>query len=457
MKQLLSAAFVRKLIRLGVCLILLTLAFSATADAGFLYVYNNTSNSIYGYSVNERTGALSLLAGFPVIAGGTGNNVGVKPELMNIDPANNRLYVISDGSDTVNAYSINPTTGALTALPFSPIELPAGLYNSVKINPSGSLLAVNELQSSLTRIYAITPTSASLSQTLPFNIDNQIVSGTVFSRDGNYFYQIAGGGTFFRGFNVSPTTGFMTEMTGSPFSPSPGTGALTDSQGRIFGIYNNAIPSIGRVFTTNQGVPTLVHQSPINNEASTAAALHPNERFFVAVFSGERVFSVRIDGTGAGTTLTPVADARIVGGFALALVFNQAGNFVFAGGTRISTFNFFRDNGGITFNNIQPPDANGSGNAPGIAYLPTGIPVFVSGRVTDSNGRGISGAIITAISAQDGIVHTARSNPFGYYIFDDLIMDRNYTFEVRQKQFAFSAQAFTPNQETNELNFTASP
>jgi len=457
MKQILRAALLKSFVRFGFCLLLLQLIFSYTAHAGFLYVYNDTGNSIYGYSVNERTGALSPLAGFPVITNGTGSNVGVKPELMNIDPANNRLYVISDGSDTVNAYSINPTTGALTALPFSPIQLPAGLYNSVKMNPSGSLLAVNELQSSLTHIYAITPTSASLSQSLPFNINNQIVSSTVFSRDGNYFYQIAGGGTFFRGFNVNPTTGFMTEMTGSPFSPSPGTGALTDSQGRIFGIYNNAVPNVGRVFTTNQGVPTLVHESPIANQGFTGAALHPNERFFAAVGSGERVFSVRINGTGAGTTLTPVADVATGGSFALAPVFNQAGNFVFAGSNRISTFNFFRDTGGITFNTIQPPDANGSGNAPGIAYLPTGIPVFLSGKVTDANGRPISGARVTATNTTHGTIHTALTNPFGYYTFDELILGRNYTLEVRQKQFAFAPQSFIPNQESNELNFSALP
>jgi 6-phosphogluconolactonase (cycloisomerase 2 family) len=456
MKQLPFATFIEKFVRLGVCLILLSLAFLSEAYGGFLYVYNETSNSIYGYSVNERTGALTALAGFPVNAAGSGAGVGIKSELLHIDLANNRLYLVSDGSDTINAYSINPTTGALTVLPFSPIQLPnAGIYDVVRTNPSGSLLAVVEYQSSLTRIYAITPTSANLSQTLPFNIDGEIVTNPIFSRDGNYFYQIAGGGTFFRGFNVNQTTGLMTEMTGSPFSPSPGQAALIDSQGRIFGLFGNAAPPVIRVFTTNQGIPTLVHQSPVASQGFSDAALHPNERFIAA--SSNRVYSMRIDGTGAGTTVTQVANAESPGSLPSAIVFNQAGNFVFGGSTRIPTFNFFRDTGNITLNNVQPPEANGSGRAPAIAYLPTGIPVFVSGRVTDSNGRGISGAVVTAISAQDGTVYTARTNPFGYYIFDDLIMGRNYTFEVTQKQFAFSPQALTPNQETNELNFTAAP
>jgi hypothetical protein len=457
MKQLLSAAFFGKFVWFGVCLILPLLALSFNAYGGFLYVYNETGNSIYGYSVNERTGALSPLAGFPVVAAGAGNNSSFKTDLLNIDPVNNRLYFISDGSDRVNAYSINPTTGALAALPFSPIQLPAGVYNSVKLNPSGSLLAVNELQNSTTRIYAITPTSATLSQTLPFNVSNEIASNTVFSRDGNYFYQIAGGGTFFRGFNVNQTTGLMTEMTGSPFSPSPGAGELTDSQGRIFGFFGSASPPIGRVFTTNQGVPALVHQSSIANQTIITTALHPNERFIAAMSGGDRVFSIRIDGTGVNTTLTRVADAPTGGSNVRALVFNQAGNFVFSGSNRISTFNFFRDTGNITLNNVQPSDANGFGFVPGIAYLPTGIPVYLSGRVTDSNGRPISGARVTATDAANGTVQTALTNPFGYYVFDELILDRSYTVEVRQKQFAFAPQSLITNQESHELNFTAAP
>jgi hypothetical protein len=169
------------------------------------------------------------------------------------------------------------------------------------------------------------------------------------------------------------------------------------------------------------------------------------------------VFSVRINGTGGGTTLMLVADSTTGGSNVRALVFNQAGNFVFGGGNRISTFNFFRDTGGITLNNVQPQDTNGFGNVPGLAYLPTGIPVYLSGRVTDAGGRPISGARVTATDATNGTVQTALTNAFGYYIFDELILDRSYTVEVRQKQFAFAPQSFTANQESNELNFSALP
>ncbi|HMY74466.1 MAG TPA: hypothetical protein PLQ88_21790, partial [Blastocatellia bacterium] len=98
------------------------LAGTATARAqGLLYVLRYVSgseNQIYGFQVNETTGALSALAGFPLGTGGSSDNVLVSEQLA-IDAINGRLYVINKVSNTVSAYAINSTTGALTALPFS--------------------------------------------------------------------------------------------------------------------------------------------------------------------------------------------------------------------------------------------------------------------------------------------------------------------------------------------------
>jgi len=79
------------------------------------------------------------------------------------------------------------------------------------------------------------------------------------------------------------------------------------------------------------------------------------------------------------------------------------------------------------------------------------------GQKWNTGGRPISGARVTATNPTSGTMHIAVTNPFGYYTFDELILGRNYTLEVRQKQFAFAPQSFTPNQESNELNFSALP
>ena len=45
-------------------------------------------------------------------------------------------YVANNGDNTVSGYSINPTTGALTAIPGSPFPSGSG-PNSVAVSPTG--------------------------------------------------------------------------------------------------------------------------------------------------------------------------------------------------------------------------------------------------------------------------------------------------------------------------------
>jgi hypothetical protein len=64
---------------------------TAESRAGFLYVANDrgVAVNIYGYNVNEATGALTLLAGFPIAissAPGAGGFVGYSQQLTTILP-----------------------------------------------------------------------------------------------------------------------------------------------------------------------------------------------------------------------------------------------------------------------------------------------------------------------------------------------------------------------------------
>src|SRR5687768_16472382 len=137
--------------------------FTATrTDAGYLYLLNDieTGSRIFGFQVNESTGALTPLSGFPVNAQNGGIN-SIVSERMTIDVANKRLYVINDSSDSVSAFSIDPATGALTAMPFSPISLGAGAWNAIAIHPAGSPLVVaNNALNGFAQSFVITSTTA---------------------------------------------------------------------------------------------------------------------------------------------------------------------------------------------------------------------------------------------------------------------------------------------------------
>ena len=105
---------------------------AAAATPGFVYALqqiNNGTNQIYGYRIDPVTGALSPLPGFPMATGGKGSFGEVSEQIAY---SGGRLYVINSGSATLSAYTVSPSSGALTALPFSPIALGAdGFWDCV--------------------------------------------------------------------------------------------------------------------------------------------------------------------------------------------------------------------------------------------------------------------------------------------------------------------------------------
>lgn len=168
---------------------------SFSARAGWLYVLNNDSagSRIYGFQVNETTGALTQINGFPVVPGNGGIN-SIISERMVADRANNRLYVINDGSDSVSAYSINQTDGSITPLPFSPIPLGTGNWNSISVHPGGSPLIVsNGLSGNGSLSFNISATTAAPAAGNPFLVGATSAFSSTFSPDGQYFY--VGGNT----------------------------------------------------------------------------------------------------------------------------------------------------------------------------------------------------------------------------------------------------------------------
>jgi len=94
----------------------------ASAAPTFVYALNQVSgaaNQIYGFYLNPTTGALTLLGGFPVPSGGLGGSGSFSEHVAF---GNGRLFVLNEGSISLSVFAVNAVTGALTALPFSPID-----------------------------------------------------------------------------------------------------------------------------------------------------------------------------------------------------------------------------------------------------------------------------------------------------------------------------------------------
>ena len=78
----------------------------------------------------------------------------------------------------------------------------------------------------------------------------------------------------------------------------------------------------------------------------------------------------------------------------------------------------------------------------------------VSGRVTTSGGRAVMNAIVVMTDI-NGSTRTARTNPFGFYRFDEVETGQTYFFNVKSKSYSFATQVVTVTDDLTELNFTA--
>ncbi len=84
----------------------------------------------------------------------------------------------------------------------------------------------------------------------------------------------------------------------------------------------------------------------------------------------------------------------------------------------------------------------------------TASTVSVPGRVLNSSGRGIYGAVVT-MTDSNGEIRSTRTNPRGRYRFDEVMVGRTYVIAVTSKLQTFTSQIVTVNDELTDFDFTA--
>jgi len=205
----------------------------------FLYVVNSHSNSVSAYTINGSTGALTAITGSPFAVGGAI----IDPSLAITDPAGKFLYVTDSGTTGANsgvsAYTINATTGALTAVAGSPFAADAGTGQAV-VDPLGKFLYASNSFNDDISAYAINATTGALTQITgsPFASGAQAFSdsgGLAIDPSGQFVFMPNSNSpsNSISVFSVNATTGALTPVTGSPFAALGIGGFNLDSLGNF--------------------------------------------------------------------------------------------------------------------------------------------------------------------------------------------------------------------------------
>jgi 6-phosphogluconolactonase (cycloisomerase 2 family) len=258
---------------------------SVTVDptGRFVYVVNNVVNSVSAYTINASTGALLAIPGSPF-------PTGVQPIFVAVDPTGKFAYVVNYGGNNVSGYTINAGTGALTAIAGSPF--PAGLNpGSVAIDPAGMFAYVANNSDANVSGYAINPSTGALAAISgsPFPTGSTSRSVAV-DPTGRFAYVVSVSGSGLLGYTINSGTGALTAISGSPFpAGSNPFSVAVDPTGKF--AYVTKVTGgnvVGYTIDPGTGVLTTVSGSPF------PAGSSPNSIAFVVGVAGT---SVSITGT----------------------------------------------------------------------------------------------------------------------------------------------------------------
>jgi len=182
----------------------------------FAYVANYSDNNVSAYTINSSTGALRAVAGSPFPAGSA-------PLLVTVDSSGQFAYVVNYcdstcAGGTVSAYTINSSTGALSAVAGSPFAAGNG-PRSVSVDPSGKFAYVTNSEADSVSAYAINSSTGALRAVAgsPFAAGDFPFSVTV-DPSGKFAYVTNYGNNTISAYTINRSTGALTTVTSSPIA-----------------------------------------------------------------------------------------------------------------------------------------------------------------------------------------------------------------------------------------------
>jgi len=194
----------------------------------FLYVSDHLTGTISGFTINGA-GSLAQISGSPFTDQPQNLGGGLQPYALVASPSGAFLYVSNHGFSTLSVFSIDAATGALKGITGSPFNIPPPSECDAQpfglaITPSGQFLYMAENGCSAVAVFSLDPDTGVPTQTShsPFFIngaDDCFPSPLDDTLDftGRFLYVANQGCGNISGYSVNPTTGDLTELTGSPF------------------------------------------------------------------------------------------------------------------------------------------------------------------------------------------------------------------------------------------------
>jgi 6-phosphogluconolactonase (cycloisomerase 2 family) len=327
----------------------------------FSYVANAGDNTVSAYTVDATSGALAAV-GTPVATG-------TSPHAIVGTQDRQYVFVGSEGSNDISAFAVNFASGALTAVPGSPYAAGTdptalALYRGM----IGTYLYVANAGSDTVSAFAVDTSSGSLTPLSPATFaTGKGPSSIVVDPTGGFIYVANNGGSNdVSAFSVDPATGILAPVAGSPFpaGANPLSLALGATGKFLFTANPDATnPSIsGFNVDASSGALTPLSGSPFPLAVSHHIATDRTGAYLY-VTSGTGVVGYGIDGTTG--MLTPLPGFPVVTGTdAYSVILDPFNQFLYVankGAADVSGFGFDASTGALT---PMPDSPFPAGNLP---------------------------------------------------------------------------------------------
>jgi 6-phosphogluconolactonase len=244
---------------------------------GYLYCMNTGSNNISVFSIDSTSGALTQVANSPV-------QIGLPPLNMQLTPSGNYLYVTTGGNPDGFIFGFSVSAGVLTALPFpNPISSEGVNPNGLAIDPKGAFLYAANTSPPSISIFAIGATGTPpgiLSPVLGSPIADTYANPVALTFDpkGAVLYVANQGSGNVAVYSISSTTGLPTILTSSTntgaFSTEGSPSFLvTDPSGEYLLVGNQGSSAGIQAFSVSSGSLTAIHTYPVGNTPTSIVVL----------------------------------------------------------------------------------------------------------------------------------------------------------------------------------------
>jgi 6-phosphogluconolactonase len=323
------------------------------------------------------------------------------------------VYVVNSGSNSMSAYTINPSSGALTAVPGSPF--PAGMLpGSVAVDPSGKFVYVTS-SGGLSAV-TVNPSNGALSAVQRFTVQTGFVARGMAVHPTGKFVYVAGLGIW--AYTADLSSGALTAVPGSPIPlENYAREMVVDPTGKfLYAVTNYGLSAY--TINAGSGVLTAVPGSPFGTQFPIAAAIDPSGRFLYAAGLSDTISAYTINASSGA--LTPVPGATLPAGTVLvALVVDPTGKFVYTA-TSDDTVWAYRINAASGSLMAVPgsPFPTGAhsqelvGGPSGVAVDPTGKFVYATNRDGVNSQISPNNISALAINTTSGALTPVPGSPF---------------------------------------------